>query len=141
MFVGRGPDKEEANVFNAGAWDAATAKVEEAYNNEGYIYVSIRPIIERRKVGKDSVPTVDLRWEIDERTPAIVNRVDIVGNDVTTETCIRDQLFQAFVFMFGASNSFIEIVHIGLVMLAVVYLHGLTVDVWFQCIKCIWQRR
>ena len=68
-------------------------KVQEAYENEGYIYASIRPIVERRKVGKDSVPTVDLRWEIDERTPAIVNRVDIVGNDVTTETCIRDQLF------------------------------------------------
>ena len=46
-----------------------------------------------RKVGQDSVPTVDLRWEIDERTPAIVNRVDILGNDVTTETCIRDQFF------------------------------------------------
>jgi outer membrane protein insertion porin family len=93
VFVGRGPDKDEANVFNSGAWDAATSKVQEAYENEGYIYASIRPIVERRKVGKDSVPTVDLRWEIDERTPAIVNRVDIVGNDVTTETCIRDQLF------------------------------------------------
>ena len=93
MIVGRGPPKDEANVFNSGAWDAATSKVQEAYENEGYIYASIRPIVERRKVGKDSVPTVDLRWEIDERTPAIVNRVDIVGNDVTTETCIRDQLF------------------------------------------------
>jgi outer membrane protein insertion porin family len=50
-------------------------------------------VVERRKVGADSVPTVDLRWEIDERTPAIINRVDILGNDVTTETCIRDQLF------------------------------------------------
>ena len=43
--------------------------------------------------GPDSTPTVDLRWDIDERTPAIVNRVDIFGNDVTTETCIRNQLF------------------------------------------------
>jgi len=91
-LMGRG-SKDEKNVFNAGAWDAATNKVQEAYGNEGYIYATIRPIVERRRVGKDSVPTVDLRWEIDERTPAIVNRVDIVGNDVTTETCIRDQLF------------------------------------------------
>jgi len=66
--------------------------VQEAYSNQGYIYASIRPVVERRKVGKDSVPTVDLRWEIDERTPAIVNRIDIFGNDVTTETCIRDQI-------------------------------------------------
>ena len=92
-LVKRGPSNDEKNVFNATAWDAATNKVQEAYGNEGYIYATIRPVVERRKVGKDSVPTVDLRWEIDERTPAIVNRVDIVGNDVTTETCIRDQLF------------------------------------------------
>ncbi len=38
------------------------------------------------------MPTVDLRWDIDEKTPAIINRVDILGNDVTVETCIRDQL-------------------------------------------------
>ncbi|HEY5062726.1 MAG TPA: outer membrane protein assembly factor BamA [Gemmatimonadaceae bacterium] len=91
-LVMRSP-KEEKNVFDEGAWQDATDKVKEAYDNEGYIYSSIQPIIERRRVGKDSVPTVDLRWEIDERTPAIVNRIDIIGNDVTTETCIRDQLF------------------------------------------------
>ena len=90
-LVGRGP-KEEKDVFNASAWEEATGKVQEAYENQGYIYASIRPVVERRKVGKDSVPTVDLRWEIDERTPAIVNRIDIFGNDVTTETCIRDQI-------------------------------------------------
>ena len=78
---------------HASAWEAATSKVQDVYENEGYIYASVRPVVERKKLGKDSVPTVDLSWEIDERTPAIVNRVDIVGNDVTTETCIRDQLF------------------------------------------------
>jgi len=88
-----GKSGSEKGVFDEGAWEAATAKVQDAYENEGYIYASIRPVVERRLAGKDSVPTVDLRWEIDERTPAIVNRVDIVGNDVTTETCIRDQLF------------------------------------------------
>jgi outer membrane protein insertion porin family len=80
-------------VFNKSLWEDATRKVQTLYANEGYIYAQIRPIEERRFAGADSVPTVDLRWEIDERTPAIVNRVDIVGNDVTTETCIRDQLF------------------------------------------------
>jgi len=91
-LVGRGSDQDK-NVFNEQAWEDATSKVQDAYGNEGYIYASIHPVVERRKVGQDSVPTVDLRWDIDERTPAIVNRVDIVGNDVTTETCIRDQLF------------------------------------------------
>jgi outer membrane protein insertion porin family len=90
-LIGRG--SEPKGVFDQTAWDDATSKVQEAYENQGYIYATIRPVVERRKTGRDSIPTVDLRWDIDERTPAIVNRVDIFGNDVTTETCIRDQLF------------------------------------------------
>ena len=90
-LIGRG-QKEENDIFNASAWDDATNKVQDAYGNQGYIYASIHPVVERRRVGKDSVPTVDLRWDIDERTPAIINRVDFLGNDVTVETCIRDQL-------------------------------------------------
>jgi outer membrane protein insertion porin family len=35
---------------------------------------------------------VNLRWEIEERIPAIVNRVVIRGNDITNESCIRDQI-------------------------------------------------
>jgi len=90
-LIGRGaPD--EKGVFNQSAWDDATRKVQEAYANEGYIYASIQPVVERRKVGVDSLPKVDLRWEIDEKTPAIVNRIDINGNDVTSESCIRNQL-------------------------------------------------
>ncbi|HWJ15819.1 MAG TPA: outer membrane protein assembly factor BamA [Gemmatimonadaceae bacterium] len=88
-----GSPDDPQGTFNQSAWDAATEKVHDAYENEGYIYASIQPVLERRRVGKDSVPTVDLRWEIDERSPAIVNRVDITGNDVTTESCIRRQLF------------------------------------------------
>jgi len=90
-IIGRG--NADKGVFDQTAWDDATDKVRDAYSDQGYIYASIAPVVERRKVGADSVPTVDLRWEIDERTPAIINRVDILGNDVTTETCIRDQLF------------------------------------------------
>ena len=40
----------------------------------------------------DSVRKVNLRWEIEERPPAIVNRIEIAGNDYTVESCIRDQL-------------------------------------------------
>jgi outer membrane protein insertion porin family len=79
-------------IFDKSRWDDATQKVQEAYANEGYIYAQVRPIIDRVKVGKDSVPTVNLRWEIDERTPAIVNRVEIMGNDITAENCVRDQI-------------------------------------------------
>ena len=79
------------NTFDATRWTDAEQKLSEAYSNEGYIYARINPVVERVP-GGDSVRTVNLRWEIDERTPAIVNRIDIVGNDYTYETCIREQL-------------------------------------------------
>lgn len=84
-------DETPSDVFNQQAWEEATAKVTEAYQNEGYIRSRVYPIVERT-VGPDSVPTVNLRWDIDEGSPAIIRRVDIVGNDVTVESCIRDQL-------------------------------------------------
>ncbi|HJQ20175.1 MAG TPA: outer membrane protein assembly factor BamA [Gemmatimonadaceae bacterium] len=92
VITRRSSAKDPPNVFDESKWEAATAQVQEAYSNEGYIYAQVRPVIERVRVGKDSVPTVNLRWDIDERTPAIVNRVEITGNDITTESCIRDQI-------------------------------------------------
>ena len=50
-----------------------STKLMEAYNNEGYIYAQVRPVVERR-AEHGLRPTVNLRWEIDERSPAIVNR-------------------------------------------------------------------
>jgi outer membrane protein insertion porin family len=91
-ILNRDRTKDPANVFDAARWQEATRSVQDAYLNEGYIYAEVRPVVERVKVGPDSVPTVNLRWEIEERTPAIVNRVDIIGNDVTVESCIRDQV-------------------------------------------------
>jgi outer membrane protein insertion porin family len=89
--VGHGNDDKD--YFDQSAWEEATRRVGEAYANEGYIYANVRPVLERAKVGRDSVPTVNLRWEIDEKTPAIVNRVEILGNDITSESCIRNQIF------------------------------------------------
>jgi outer membrane protein insertion porin family len=91
LRVGRGND--DAGYFDQAKWDDATKRVGETYANEGYIYASVRPIVDRRRIGPDSVPTVNLRWEVDEGAPAIVNRVDIIGNDVTDESCIRNQIF------------------------------------------------
>jgi outer membrane protein insertion porin family len=41
------------------------------------------------------VRVVNLRWEIEEASPAIVNRIDIEGNDFTYESCIREQVVLA----------------------------------------------
>jgi outer membrane protein insertion porin family len=90
-LIGRGR-RDPDNVFDQSRWEEATRAVQDAYANEGYIRAQVRPVIERVRVGRDSVPTVNLRWDIDEFTPAIVNRVDIIGNDITVENCIRDQI-------------------------------------------------
>ena len=82
------------NTFDQARWDDAQQKLMEAYNDEGYIYASIRPVTER--VPSDGpVRHVNLRWEIDERSPAIVNRIEIAGNDYTHESCIREQIVLA----------------------------------------------
>ncbi len=86
--------KNPPNTFDQGKWDAAEQKLRDAYNDEGYIYARIRPIVERQP-GNDSVRVVNLRWEIDEASPAIVNRIDIEGNDFTYESCIREQIVLA----------------------------------------------
>lgn len=90
LRTGRGAD--DAQYFDQAKWDDATRAVGEAYANEGYIYANVRPVVQR-VTGPDGTPTVNLRWEVDERQPAIVNRVEVLGNDITAESCIRNQIF------------------------------------------------
>jgi outer membrane protein insertion porin family len=80
-----------SNVFDRAAWEEATQRVQTAYTNEGYISAQVRPVVERTYAA-DSTPVVNLRWEIQEGTPSIINRIDIAGNDHTTEACIRNSL-------------------------------------------------
>jgi len=102
-FTGQGPSFTQAmlnlvkgehvdpTAFNQSKWDDATTQLHQLYSNNGYIYAQINAVIDR-VVHKDSVHYANLRWEINERTPATINRIDIVGNDYTNEACIREQL-------------------------------------------------
>jgi hypothetical protein len=45
-----------------------------------------------------------------------------------------DQVFQGFFFMFRTGYGLVEIVYIGLVMFAVMDLHGLRVNIRLECI-------
>jgi outer membrane protein insertion porin family len=78
-------------MFDQGAWDEATTKLRTQYSNEGYIYAEVRPVLERA-AGPGDTGTVNVSWQIDEQHPAIVNRVEIVGNDVTHERVIREAI-------------------------------------------------
>jgi outer membrane protein insertion porin family len=84
----------DPNVFDNSRFDDIVQQIRTAYANDGYIYASINPVIERSR-RPDSTPVVNMRLEINEQTPALINRVNIVGNTYTTEHCIRDVILIA----------------------------------------------
>ena len=77
--------------FSKEKWDNATRALQSLYYNNGYLYMSAQPEVLRR-TAPDGTPLVDLRWVLNEGQPAIVNKVEIVGNDVTRERVIRDAI-------------------------------------------------
>ena len=77
--------------FDQQKWQDAVQNVQSLYFNNGYIYMTLRPEVVRKK-GSDGAPMVDLRWSLQEQQPATINRVDVVGNDVTHENVIRDAI-------------------------------------------------
>ena len=80
--------------FDQSKWDDATQKLRTQYANTGYIYAAIDPKVER-VIPPDSngIPVVNLRWVVDEGRPAIINKIEFTGNDVTYDRVIRDALF------------------------------------------------
>jgi outer membrane protein insertion porin family len=87
-FLGLGGTRTGRATFDASEWEEATGEVGQAYANEGYIYARVIPSVTKR-VTDDGENLVDLRWQIVEGSPAIVNRVVIRGNSVTHEDVIR----------------------------------------------------
>ena len=77
--------------FSRSSWAAATERLANLYQNNGYIVSSVVPE-EVRRTGPDSVPYVDLKWSIREGQPATINRIVILGNDVTHERVIRQAI-------------------------------------------------
>ena len=87
-FLGLGGTREGPAVFDEAAWDDATQQVRNFYANAGYIYAQIAGTTQRRTT-PDGRHVVDLRWQIVENQPAIINKVVIRGNTVTHEDVIR----------------------------------------------------
>ena len=77
--------------FSRKLWDDATEKVRTLYANTGYIYSRVEADLIRR-TGKNGKPYLDLRWTIVEGSPATINQIIILGNDVTHERVIREQI-------------------------------------------------
>jgi len=93
-FYPFGPDGGGGQPFNRGEWNAATENLNSLYSNNGYIYAQVAPE-ETRRTGPNGEPLIDLRWTIREGQPATINKVAIVGNDVTHERVIREAIVLA----------------------------------------------
>ena len=77
--------------FNRSAWEGATEKLNNLYANNGYIYARV-DASETRRTGTDGKQYLDLSWAIHEGAPATINKVEIVGNDITHERVIREAI-------------------------------------------------
>lgn len=77
--------------FNSVDWEGATESIRTLYGNNGYIYAQVVPE-ETRRTGSDGKAYIDLTWNIREGAPATINKIEIVGNDVTHERVIRDAI-------------------------------------------------
>lgn len=87
-FLGLGGGDEGPEMFDLEKWEQATQQVRSLYMNNGYIYAQVQPLLARRTEA-DGRNVVDLRWQIVERNPAIVNKVLVRGNTTTHEDVIR----------------------------------------------------
>jgi outer membrane protein insertion porin family len=77
--------------FSRSEWDAATEHVSNLYANNGYIYARVDPV-EARRTTSEGKSVLDLGWAIREGSPATINKIEIVGNDVTHERVIREAI-------------------------------------------------
>ncbi len=82
---------EGAVDFNRTAWESATGRLGDLYANTGYIYAQVVPQETRRTLA-DGTRVVDLAWNVQEGQVATINKINIVGNDVTHERVIREAI-------------------------------------------------
>lgn len=87
-FLGLGGSDNGPTYFDQAQWDAAQQEVSSLYYNNGYIQANVTPQLFRRTEASGR-RVVDLRWNVFEGSPAIVNRIRIVGNTITHENVIR----------------------------------------------------
>ena len=82
------PAPQGGMPFDRTDWDTATEEVRSIYANNGYIYAVVTPH-ETRRITESGERFLDLSWTVQEGQPATINKIMIVGNDVTHERVIR----------------------------------------------------
>lgn len=96
LGIGGGQAREAeqlGRVFDRVAFEQALGEISQAYANRGYIFAQVQPSVEKREpdeAGGQHMVAVGV--QIQEGSPAYVNRISIVGNDYTHEWVIRDKI-------------------------------------------------
>jgi outer membrane protein insertion porin family len=90
---GRDREREEGEVFDRPALDAAAATIEQLYRNEGYLYAQVVPAVERVPATDGGTPRVNVTLSVSEHQPFYIRDVAFAGNTSTHESVIRERLW------------------------------------------------
>jgi outer membrane protein insertion porin family len=92
-LVGLGRSSVAADsVFDVVAFQEATQAVAQLYNNSGFLYAQVEPVIERIPPTDSTPAQVRVAWDINEYQPAYIRQVAIEGNTHTHDDVIRNQI-------------------------------------------------
>ncbi|MGH7524154.1 MAG: outer membrane protein assembly factor BamA [Gemmatimonadales bacterium] len=87
-----GSGKTIGGAFDRTAWENATTKANELYANNGYINGEVVTAEQSHRTLADGTAVLDLRWRVVEGQPATINKIEILGNEVTHERIIREAI-------------------------------------------------
>ena len=88
-----GSEETDEDYFDARRFEEAVFEVQQAYNNDGYLYAQVDPWIEKLDAVEGEDPSVRVGWRITEANPAYINRIRITGNEYTHERVIRERVY------------------------------------------------
>jgi outer membrane protein insertion porin family len=91
-FGGTQESNEQGGIFDAEAFEAARQRASERYRDQGYLYADITSVIDRIEPQDGGPALVNATWQVNEGPLALINRINIVGNEYTHEWVIRQQL-------------------------------------------------
>jgi outer membrane protein insertion porin family len=91
-IVGGQAQIEGESAFDAVAFQRATQDVNQLYRNQGYLYATVQPVVDRVPATDTTPARVRATWLIQEGQPAFIDEVRIAGNTYTHESVIRNQL-------------------------------------------------
>ncbi|MFH1765235.1 MAG: outer membrane protein assembly factor BamA [Gemmatimonadota bacterium] len=89
----RGSRARDDTYFDARKFEEAVFEVQQAYNNDGYLYARVEPWIVKLDAAEGEGPSVRAGWRITEANPAYINRIRISGNEYTHERVIRERIY------------------------------------------------